>query len=45
MQTIISYISLKSRKFSTFLCGKPSILINKGKIDHKELKKERVSIE
>lgn len=45
MQTIISYLSLKSRKFNSFLCGKPSILINKGKIDQKELKKERISID
>lgn len=45
MQTIISYISLKSRKFNSFLSGKPSILINKGKVDEKQLKKERISIE
>ena len=45
MQTIISYLSLKSRKFNSFLCGKTFILINKGKIDQKELKKERISID
>ncbi|RDY24250.1 DUF421 domain-containing protein [Romboutsia maritimum] len=45
MQTLISYISTKSRKFSTFLSGSPSILINKGEIDLKELKKERISID
>lgn len=45
MQTLISYISLKSRKFDSFLSGKPSILINKGKVDEKQLKKERISIE
>lgn len=44
MQTIISFLSLKFRKVSTVLSGKPSILINKGKIDYKELKKERVNI-
>ena len=44
MQTIISFLSLKFRKVSIILSGKPSILINKGKIDYKELKKERVSI-
>ena len=44
MQTIISFLSLKFRKVSIILSGKPSILINKGKIDYRELKKERVSI-
>jgi len=44
MQTIISFLSLKFRKVSIVLSGKPSILINKGEIDYKELKKERVSI-
>ena len=41
---IISFLSLKFRKVSIVLSGKPSILINKGEIDYKELKKERVSI-
>ena len=45
MQTVISYFALKSRKVSSLLSGKPSILINKGKIDYKELKKERISID
>lgn len=44
MQTIISFLSLKFRKVAIILSGKPSILINKGKIDYRELKKERVSI-
>ena len=44
MQTIISFLSLKFRKVSIVLSGKPSIIINKGEIDYKELKKERVSI-
>ena len=37
MQTIISFLSLKFRKVSIVLSGKPSILINKGEIDYKEL--------
>ncbi len=45
MQAFISYFTLKSRKVSALLSGKPSILINKGKIDYKELKKERISID
>ncbi len=45
MQTFISYISLKNRKISLFISGSPTILINKGKIDYKQLKKERISID
>ena len=45
MQSIISYLSLKNRKLAKFFTGKPAILINKGKIDYKELKKERISID
>lgn len=45
MQTLISFLTLKSRKLNTFLSGKPSILIDKGKIIYKELKKEKISID
>lgn len=45
MQTLISYLSLKSRSFAALLSGKPSVLISKGKINYKELKKERISID
>lgn len=45
MQIIISYLSLKCRSVSSFFCGKSSILINKGMIDYKELKKERITID
>lgn len=44
MQTFISMIGMKFRKIDKFISGKPSILINKGIIDVKELKKERVTI-
>ncbi|MDY5211009.1 DUF421 domain-containing protein [Intestinibacter sp.] len=44
MQTIISFLSLKFRRISIILSGKPSILVNKGEVDYKELKRERVSI-
>ena len=44
MQTVVSFLSLKFRTASIILSGKPSILINKGQIDYKELKKERISI-
>lgn len=45
MQTFISYFALKSRRLSSFLSGKPAILINKGEIDYKVLKKERITID
>lgn len=45
MQIIISFITLKSRKVRFLLNGKPSILIDKGKIDYKSLKEERVTLD
>ncbi|MCI6457758.1 MAG: DUF421 domain-containing protein [Clostridium sp.] len=45
IQTVISVISLKFRSISRFVSGKPSILINKGKIDYKILKKEKITID
>lgn len=44
LQILISFISLKSEKFKHFINGKPSILIDKGKINYKELKKLRITI-
>ena len=45
IQTVISVISLKFRSISRFVSGKPSLLINKGKIDYKILKKEKITID
>ena len=45
IQTVISVISLKFRSISRFVSGEPSILINKGKIDYKILKKEKITID
>lgn len=44
MDIIISVINLKSMKIRGVICGKPSILIYRGKIDEKILKKERLTI-
>ena len=44
MHLIISIINIKSMKAREILCGKPSILIHKGRIDEKMLKKERFTI-
>ena len=44
MHLIISMINIKSRKAREIICGKPSLLIFRGKIDQKVLKKERFTI-
>ena len=44
MHLLISFINLKSIKLRELICGKPAILIYRGKIDEKALKKERFTI-
>ena len=44
MHLTISILNIKSIKAREILCGKPSILIYRGKIDEKMLKKERFTI-
>ena len=44
MHLIISMINLKSIKAREIICGKPRILIYRGKIDEKALIKERFTI-
>jgi len=44
MHLIISMINIKSRKAREIICGKPSLLIFRGKIDQKVLKRERFTI-
>ena len=44
MHLIISLINLKSIKAREIICGKPRILIYRGKIDEEALKKERFTI-
>lgn len=45
LEFIMTFLSLKSIRFRTFSCGKPSILIREGTIDQKELKRVRISID
>ena len=45
VQVLVSYLTVKSEKLRTIICGKPSFVINKGNIDHKELKNLRISME
>ena len=42
MHLIISVINIKSINLRKVICGKPSILIYRGKIDEKDLRKERL---
>lgn len=44
LQVVISYILLKSTKARKIICGKPSILIEHGKFNIKEMKKLRINI-
>lgn len=44
LQVLISSLSLKSEKLKNFFSGKPSVLIDKGQINQKELKKLRITI-
>ncbi len=44
MHLIISLLNLKSMKAREIICGKPSILIYRGRINEKVLKKERFTI-
>ena len=44
LQILISAISKKNQRFAELLSGRPSILISKGKINEKELKRLRLSI-
>lgn len=44
MHLLISYINLKSIRIREIICGKPRILIFRGKIDEKALIKERITL-
>ena len=44
MHLVISFLNVKSIEAREIICGKPTILIYRGKIDEKALKKERFTI-
>ena len=44
MHLVISMLNMKSTRIREIICGKPSILIFRGKVDEKVLKKERFTI-
>ena len=43
LQILISYLSIKSERFKNFVTGKPSILIDKGRLNVKELRRLRIT--
>lgn len=43
LQVLISWLSIKSEKFKNFVSGKPSILIEDGKININELERQRIT--
>lgn len=45
IQIVLSYISVKSKKIRDILDGNPSVIIENGKVNFKEMKKQRYNIE
>lgn len=45
VQYFLAFISLKSKRFRLLVDGKPSIIINKGKIDEHEMRKQRYNFD
>ena len=44
LQISLSYIALKSNAFRKFIDGSPQVIINKGKVDFKQMQKIRYSL-
>ena len=45
IEVLFAYISMKNRAFRNFFSGKPSIIINKGVLNYKEMVKQRYSLD
>lgn len=45
LEIVLARISLKSKKLRTFFGGKPSIIIEKGKVNYKEMVKQRYTMD
>lgn len=45
LEILIARISLKSKKVRTFFSGKPSVIIDRGKVDYKEMTRQRYTID
>ena len=44
LQILISFLSTKTEAFKTFISGRPSIIIEKGKLNIEEIRKQRISL-
>ena len=44
LQLLISYLSIKSIRFRALICGKPAMLLKKGRIRESELRKEMYTL-
>ena len=45
IQVMLRYISLKSNSFKKFIDGNPQVIINKGKVNFKQMQKTRYSLD
>ncbi|MFI3254673.1 MAG: DUF421 domain-containing protein [Eubacteriales bacterium] len=45
LSSILSVITLKNVTFRNILCGKPSVIISDGKIDQKEMRRNRLTVD
>ena len=45
LEVVLAFFSIKSRKFRTFMGGKPSLIISNGKINYHEMIKQRYSMD
>lgn len=45
LEIMLARLSLKSKKVRTFFGGKPSLIIDKGKVNYKEMVKQRYTID
>ena len=45
LEVLFAFISIKSRKFRTIFDGKPSLIIVNGKINYKEMVKQRYTLD
>lgn len=44
LQVTLSFLTIKSERFKNFVNGKPSVLIDKGRINENELKAQRITL-
>lgn len=45
LEILLARLSLKSKKVRTFFGGKPSVIIDRGRVDYKEMVKQRYTID